>query len=56
LIGRRTVQPPSRTSRNSQRSPASPREHAAAPLPQAELSGTSDLAEVDYADPPSAEW
>jgi hypothetical protein len=24
--------------------------------PQADLSGTSDLAEVDHADPPSPEW
>ena len=29
---------------------------AARPRPQAELSGTADLAEVDYADPPSPEW
>jgi Putative transposase len=29
---------------------------AARPPPQAELSGRSDLAEVDYADPPSPEW
>jgi hypothetical protein len=36
---------------------APPRDHAAAPLPQGELSGMSDLAEVDYADdPPSPEW
>jgi hypothetical protein len=33
-----------------------PRRPAARPPPQAELSGTSDLAEVDYADPPSPEW
>jgi hypothetical protein len=33
-----------------------PRRAAARPPPQAELSGTSDLAEVDYADPPSPEW
>jgi hypothetical protein len=33
-----------------------PRRTAARPPPQAELSGTSDLAEVDYADPPSPEW
>jgi hypothetical protein len=33
-----------------------PRRSAARPPPQAELSGTSDLAEVDYADPPSPEW
>ena len=32
-----------------------PRCTAARSPPQAELSGTSDLAEVDYADPPSAE-
>jgi hypothetical protein len=32
-----------------------PRRTAARPPPQAELSGTSDLAEVDYADPPSPE-
>ncbi|HEX7599633.1 MAG TPA: hypothetical protein VF518_15555 [Polyangia bacterium] len=28
----------------------------ARPPPQAELSGMPDLAEVDYADPPSPEW
>ncbi|HJX52163.1 MAG TPA: transposase, partial [Polyangia bacterium] len=33
-----------------------PHRTAARPPPQAELSGTSDLAEVDYADPPSPEW
>jgi hypothetical protein len=33
-----------------------PRRTAARPPPQPELSGTSDLAEVDYADPPSPEW
>jgi hypothetical protein len=33
-----------------------PRRIAARPPPQAELSGTSDLAEVDIADPPSPEW
>ena len=33
-----------------------PRRTAARPPPQAELSGTPDLAEVDYADPPSPEW
>ena len=33
-----------------------PRRTAARPPPQAELSGTSDLSEVDYADPPSNEW
>ena len=33
-----------------------PRRTAARPPPQAEISGTSDLAEVDYADPPSPEW
>jgi hypothetical protein len=33
-----------------------PRRTAARPPPRAELSGTSDLAEVDYADPPSPEW
>jgi hypothetical protein len=33
-----------------------PRRTAARPPPQAELSGTSDLAEVDYAEPPSPEW
>ena len=32
-----------------------PRRTAARSPPQAELSGTSDLAEVDYADPPSPE-
>jgi hypothetical protein len=26
------------------------------PPPQPELAGTSDLADVDYADPPSPEW
>jgi len=29
---------------------------AARPPPQAELSGAADLAEIDYADPPSPEW
>ena len=29
---------------------------AARPPPQSELSGTADLEEVDYADPPSPEW
>jgi len=33
-----------------------PRRAAARPPPQADFSGTSDLAEVDYADPPSPEW
>jgi hypothetical protein len=33
-----------------------PRRTAARPPPQAELVGTSDLAEVDYADPPSPDW
>jgi hypothetical protein len=33
-----------------------PRRISARPPPQAELVGTSDLAEVDYADPPSPEW
>ena len=33
-----------------------PRRTAARPPPQAELSGKSDLAKVDYADPPSPEW
>ena len=33
-----------------------PRCIAARPPPQAQLSGGSDLAEVDFADPPSAEW
>ena len=33
-----------------------PRCTAARPPPQAELSGTSDLAEVDFADLPSPEW
>jgi hypothetical protein len=33
-----------------------PRRAAARPPPQAELSGPADLAEVDYADPPSHEW
>jgi hypothetical protein len=32
------------------------RHTTARPPPQGELSGTSDLAEVDYADPPSPEW
>ena len=32
------------------------RRTAARPPPQAELSGTADLAEVDCADPPSPEW
>jgi hypothetical protein len=31
------------------------RHTTARPPPQGELSGTSDLAEVDYADPPSPE-
>jgi hypothetical protein len=34
----------------------SPRRTAARPPPQAELVGPSDLAEVDYADPPSPDW
>jgi hypothetical protein len=29
---------------------------AVRPPPQPELPGASDLAEVDYADPPSPEW
>jgi hypothetical protein len=33
-----------------------PRRTTARPPPQAELSGTADLAEADYADPPSPEW
>ena len=33
-----------------------PSRTAARPPPQAELSGRADLAEVDYADPPSPEW
>jgi hypothetical protein len=33
-----------------------PRRTGARPPPQAELSGTADLDEVDYADPPSPEW
>jgi hypothetical protein len=33
-----------------------PRRTSARPPPQAKLSGTSDPAEVDYADPPSPEW
>ena len=33
-----------------------PRWIAARPPPQGALSGTSDLAEVDYADPPNPEW
>jgi hypothetical protein len=33
-----------------------PRCTSARPPPQAELAGTSDLAEVDSADPPSPEW
>jgi hypothetical protein len=33
-----------------------PRRSPPRPPPQAELSGTADLAEVDYADPPSPEW
>jgi hypothetical protein len=33
-----------------------PRRTSARPPPQAELAGTSDLSEVDYADPPSPEW
>ena len=35
---------------------AAPLRAAARPPPQAELSGTADLAEFDYADPPSREW
>ena len=33
-----------------------PRRTRARPPPQAELSGTDDVADVDYADPPSPEW
>jgi hypothetical protein len=33
-----------------------PARTAARPPPQAELSGAADLAEIDYADPPSPEW
>jgi len=33
-----------------------PRRAAARPPPQGELPGSADLAEVDYADPPSPEW
>jgi hypothetical protein len=33
-----------------------PRRTTARPPPQAELLGTADLAETDYADPPSPEW
>ena len=33
-----------------------PRRTAERPPPQTELSGTADLDEVDYADPPSPEW
>jgi hypothetical protein len=33
-----------------------PRRSSARPPPQAELARMSDLAEVDYADPPSPEW
>jgi hypothetical protein len=33
-----------------------PRRTCARPPPQSELSGASDRAEVDYADPPSLEW
>jgi hypothetical protein len=33
-----------------------PRRTAARPPPQGELPGSADLAEVDYADPPSPEW
>ena len=33
-----------------------PRRTAAHPPPQPELPGASDLAKVDYADPPSPEW
>jgi hypothetical protein len=33
-----------------------PRRTAARPPPQAELSGTTDVVDVDYADPPSPEW
>jgi hypothetical protein len=35
---------------------APPRRATARPPPQAELSGTADLAEFDYADQPSPEW
>jgi hypothetical protein len=33
-----------------------PRRTVARPPPQAELSGTADVVDVDYADPPSPEW
>jgi hypothetical protein len=33
-----------------------PRLTSARPPPQAELSGTADLVEVDYADPPSPDY
>jgi hypothetical protein len=33
-----------------------PRRPTARPPPQAELPGSADFAEVDYADPPSPEW
>ena len=33
-----------------------PRRTVARPPPQAELSGTFDVVDVDYADPPSPEW
>jgi hypothetical protein len=33
-----------------------PRAATARPPPQAQLPGMPDLAEVDYADPPSPEW
>jgi hypothetical protein len=33
-----------------------PARTAARPPPQAELAGTADLGEVDYADPPIPEW
>lgn len=33
-----------------------PRRTAARPPPQAELSGTSDIADSDYTDPPCPEW
>ena len=33
-----------------------PRRAAARPPPQAEFPDANDLAEVDYADPPSPEW
>jgi hypothetical protein len=33
-----------------------PHRAAARPPPQTELSGTADLAEVDYADQPIPEW